>query len=170
MSKRDDDIEIVEEEESTSSLKTPDTKKLKEQLEACKKERQEYLDGWQRAKADFINGKKRLEDEASKKFEYGIEKAVEKLLPALDSLDIALSQGDNDGLQMIQKQLLEALEVEILEPLGEQFDPVLHESLGTTPTDNKEEDGKITHILQKGYRRGERIIRPAKVHVATHNE
>lgn len=169
MSKRDDDVEFVEEAGAESAEKTTNVKKLKEDLKACKAERQEYLDGWQRAKADFINTKKRLEEEGERKFEHGTYACIEKLLPALDSLDIALSQKEDDGLKLIQKQIFEALKIESFDPVGDTFDPNLHEPMGTVETDKKEEDDIVTQTLQKGYKRGEKIIRPAKVQIATFN-
>tara|TARA_B100000745_G_scaffold298646_1_gene247761 strand:+ start:20819 stop:21325 length:507 start_codon:yes stop_codon:yes gene_type:complete len=168
MSTHDEDVEIVEEAEAESTFKTADIKKVKEELKACKSEKQEYLDGWQRAKADFINTKKRLEDEGEKKFEYGMIASVEKLLPALDSMDIALSQSEDEGLSLVQKQILDGLELEVLDPAGEMFDPNLHEPMGTVESEEKEDT--IVNVLQKGYKFKETIIRPAKVQVATNNK
>tara|TARA_B100000508_G_scaffold60333_1_gene47124 strand:- start:168543 stop:169043 length:501 start_codon:yes stop_codon:yes gene_type:complete len=164
----DEDVEIVEEAEAESTFKTADIKKVKEELKACKSEKQEYLDGWQRAKADFINTKKRLEEEGEKKFEYGVIASVEKLLPALDSMDIALSQSEDEGLSLVQKQILDGLELEVLDPAGEMFDPNLHEPMGTVESEEKEDT--IVNVLQKGYKFKETIIRPAKVQVATNNK
>lgn len=169
MSTHDEDVEIVEEEEEKSSFKPADIKKVKEELKACKSEKQEYLDGWQRAKADFINTKKRLEEEGEKKFEYGVMACVEKLLPALDSIDIALSQSEDKGLAMIQKQLLDGTGLSVLDPLGEVFDPNLHEPMGAVEAEGAEEDTIVT-VLQKGYKFKDVIIRPAKVQVATSNK
>ncbi len=168
MSMHDEDVEIVEEAEAESTFKTADIKKVKEELKACKSEKQEYLDGWQRAKADFINTKKRLEEEGEKKFEYGVIASVEKLLPALDSMDIALSQSEDEGLSLVQKQILDGLELEVLDPAGEMFDPNLHEPMGTVESEEKEDT--IVNVLQKGYKFKETIIRPAKVQVATNNK
>lgn len=169
MSTHDEDVEIVEEAEVESTFKAADIKKVKEELKACKSEKQEYLDGWQRAKADFINTKRRLEEEGEKKFEYGVMACVEKLLPALDSIDIARSQSEDKGLAMIQKQLLDGTGLSVLDPLGEVFDPNLHEPMGTVEAEDAEEDTIVT-VLQKGYKFKEVIIRPAKVQVATSNK
>jgi molecular chaperone GrpE len=94
---------------------------------------------------------------------------VEKLLPALDSIDIARSQSEDKGLAMIQKQLLDGTGLSILDPLGEVFDPNLHEPMGTVEAKDAEEDTIVT-VLQKGYKFKEVIIRPAKVQVATSNK
>lgn len=169
MSTHDEDVEIVEEAEAESTFKTADIKKVKEELKACKSLQQEYLDGWQRAKADFINTKKRLEEEGEKKFEYGVMACVEKLLPALDSIDIALSQNEDKGLLMIQKQLLDGTGLTILNPLGEVFDPNLHEPMGMVEAKEGEKEDTIVTVLQKGYKFKDVIIRPAKVQVATSN-
>jgi len=169
MDKQEDDIEFVEEASAESSIKATDIKKVQAQLKACKSERQEYLDGWQRAKADFINTKKRLEEEGNMKFEYGVRACVEKLLPALDSMDIALGQAEDEGMEMVQKQMLTGLGVEVLNPIGETFDPNLHEPMGMVEAEEEKED-TIVNVLQKGYKLGETIIRPAKVQVATYNK
>ena len=165
----EEDVEFVEEVSAESTLKAKDIKKVKEELKACKSLQQEYLDGWQRAKADFINTKKRLETEGEKKFEYGVMASVEKLLPALDSIDIALSQSNDKGLAMIQKQMLDGLGVEVLNPIGETFDPNLHEPMGTVEAESKDQEDTIVTVLQKGYKFKDVIIRPAKVQVATSN-
>ena len=169
MHNEEEDVEFVEEVSAESTLKTKDIKAVKEELKTCKTERQEYLDGWQRAKADFINTKKRLEEEGKQRFEYGVRACVERLLPALDSMDIALSQKEDEGLRMVQKQMLTGLGVEVLNPIGENFDPNLHEPMGTVEGEEDKEDTIVT-VLQKGYKLGETIIRPAKVQVSTHNK
>ena len=95
--------------------------------------------------------------------------SVEKLLPALDSIDIALSQSNDKGLAMIQKQMLDGLGVEVLNPIGETFDPNLHEPMGTVEAESKDQEDTIVTVLQKGYKFKDVIIRPAKVQVATSN-
>ena len=166
MSKREKDVEFVEDGEP-SHEKTVDIKKLKEELAKAKKERGEYLDGWQRAKADFINTKKRLEGEVEEAFERGVLDTVHALLPALDSLESALEHTNDEGLRLVKKQCLEALALEPFDPTGEPFDPLRHEPMGTVPADDNTKEDTVAQVLQKGYSRKGVIIRPAKVHVAT---
>lgn len=167
MSKGEEDVEFVEEHDAESAEKTADVAKLKKQLAACKEERQEYLDGWQRAKADFINTKRRLEEDGSKKYANGFIACIEQALPALDSFSMAIAQGDDVGLERIYKQFLEGLELTELDPKGEQFDPQQHESITMVEVTEEAQDNEIIEVLQKGYQYKDTLIRPAKVQVGT---
>ncbi len=158
--------EIVDEEMRA------DTKlaKLKGELEACRKERQEYLDGWQRSKADYVNALKRSENDLKGAKAAGLAKAVETLLPAFDALERAKEHGEVPaGFQAIAKQLESSFASLGLMPLGEvgeAFNPMLHEAFGQDPAASKEADDTITAVLEKGWKLGETVIRPAKVRVA----
>lgn len=156
----------VADEEARADLKV---KKLREELETVRKEKQEYLDGWQRSKADYVNVLKRSEGETKTAKMMGVVKAVEALLPAYDALERAKEHGEiPTGFQGIVKQLESAfasLGLEALGMVGEKFDPILHEALGQDPVKTVEEDDTVTTILEKGWRIGELIIRPAKVRV-----
>ncbi len=144
--------------------------KLKSELEDAKREKQENLDGWQRAKADYVNVLKRLDDEKKLEKIKGIEKAVETLLPAFDSLERAKEHGELPaGFQAIVKQLESAfasLGVEAIGKVGDAFDPNLHESYGQDPAASESADNTITAVLEQGYRIADRVVRPAKVKVA----
>ncbi len=144
--------------------------KMREELGACRKEKQEYLDGWQRAKADYVNLLKRFETETKVSELKGKVGAVETLLPAFDALERSKEHGEiPEGFTAIARQLesaFAALGLEALGAVGEYFDPSLHEALGQDPTDSKEKDDTITGVLEKGWRVGETVIRPAKVRVA----
>ena len=175
--KKEDDIEVIEDEESTSALKSVSVKKVKEKLNACLAEKQEYLDGWQRAKADFINARKRLEASAEKRHDAGVIECATAFLPVLDSLKHALDDTNLDdharkGIEMIEKQFNTALKtvgVEAFDPVGEVFDPHLHDPMDTQEVDSEEEDEKVVQTLQRGYRKGDELIRPAKVRVGKFN-
>ena len=144
--------------------------KMTSELGACRTEKQEYMDGWQRSKADYVNLLKRFEVETKSAKLSGVVKAVETLLPALDALERAKGHGDiPEGFQAIAKQLEGAfggLGLEALGAVGEHFDPALHEALGQDPTDSAEKDDTITSVLEKGWKIGDAIVRPAKVRVA----
>ncbi len=152
-------------------------KKLRERLAKAVEEKQQYLDGWQRAKADFANAKKR-DDEAKKDLiKYANEELISELIPALDSFDMAMGnkeaweKADKNwrvGVEYIYSQLLAALERSGLKqdnPIGKEFDPTKYEPIDTVKTDKKEYDGKILQVIQKGYTLNGKDVRAAKVKV-----
>ena len=150
-------------------------KKLREELEKAKKERQEYLDGWQRCKADAINTKKDIESRASRSAEMLREALVHDIIPALDSFDMAsqseawasVADGFRTGMEQVQIQLLNALKTHGIERYGKVGEPLnhaLHETI-EEHDDMPGESGTIIRILRHGYRSGERILRPAQVFV-----
>ena len=144
--------------------------KLKEELEKAKMEKQEYMDGWQRSKADYVNLLKRGEEVAKAAKSSGKIEAVETLLPAFDALERAKEHGEVPaGFLAIAKQLegaFASLGLEALGAVGEKFDPALHEALGRDAAESAEKDDLITTVLEKGWRIGENVVRPAKVRVA----
>lgn len=144
--------------------------KMRGELSACRKEKQEYMDGWQRAKADYVNLLKRFETETKASESKGKVKAIETLLPAFDALERAKEHGDlPEGFLAIARQLesaFAALGLEELGKVGDAFDPALHEALGQDVAETLETDDTITVVLEKGWKMGETVIRPAKVRVS----
>jgi len=144
--------------------------KMREELNNCRKEKQEYMDGWQRAKADYVNALKRFENDAKASELKGKIKAVEVLLPAFDALERAKEHGEiPEGFLAIARQLEASFKAVGLEPIGEigeKFDPALHEAFAQDTAETIETDDTITAVLEKGWRVGDTIIRPAKVKVA----
>lgn len=155
-------------------------KQCKEKLALCQKERQEYLDGWQRSKADYLNQKRRLEEERRQEIERNAAHFIEKLLPLCDSFDLALQNLAKQngaksewhaGIEQIYNQLMTVLKsynVEVLVPLGLPFDPHVHEAVEDVSVTNPTQHHIIMDVLQNGYRVGERLIRPAKVVVGNY--
>jgi molecular chaperone GrpE len=144
---------------------------LAEELEATRRERDEYLDALRRLKAEFENSRKRQERERARVLETASERLVAELLPVLDNLDRALeAEGDiHEGVQAIRDQLLTALGKEGLLPVasdGQPFDPNVHEAVMSQPSDEYEE-GTILQTFQRGYLLNGKPVRPAKVVVAT---
>ncbi|MDP1707429.1 MAG: nucleotide exchange factor GrpE [bacterium] len=143
--------------------------KMHEELSACRKDKQEYMDGWQRAKADYVNLLRRSEQQAVSRKQEGVTKAVEMLLPAFDALERAKEHGEiSDGFLAIAKQLENAfvsLGLEELGKVGEKFNPEIHDALRQDVVESLEIDNTITVVLEKGWKVGDKIIRPAKVHV-----
>ncbi len=144
--------------------------KQKTEVERLRAEKQEYLDGWQRAKADYVNALKRFEAEKRSAIEFGKVLSVGAFLPVMDSLDRAEAAGDiPDSFKGIAKQLHDAAKALGLEKFGapgDRFEPLLHEALGQDATDDKAKDDTLTAVLEPGWKSGEAIIRPAKVRVA----
>lgn len=176
-----EDAERSEASEDPESLEGPENKiaKMREELGACRKEKQEYMDGWQRAKADYVNALKRFGDDAKTSEFKGKVKAVETLLPAFDALERAkehlprLASGKAggeipEGFLAIARQLESAfasLGLEEMGNVGEKFNPEIHDALRQDVVKSLEIDNTITVVLEKGWKVGDKIIRPAKVHV-----
>lgn len=145
--------------------------KMREELAMCRQEKQEYMDGWQRAKADYVNLLKRFETETKSSELRGRVGAIEALLPAFDALERSKEHGEvPEGFVAITKQLesaFKALGLEEIGVVGEKFDTTFHEALGQDMTDDEAKDDTITVVLERGWRVGSLLtLRPAKVRVA----
>lgn len=150
-------------------------KKLRTELKKTQEERKEYLDGWQRTKADYLNSKKRFEEERDDIIKRAEMRFVEKLLPLVDSFSMALdtTQGEENawktGLLQIHTQLqslLRDLNVTEIEALGKPFNPYEHDALSSTQVDEAQKDIVVT-VLQKGYKYKDTVLRPVKVIIGT---
>lgn len=167
-----DEEEMKIEVEDPEAIEGFDNKvaKLREELSACRKDKQEYMDGWQRAKADYVNALKRFGEDIKASEMKGKIKAVETLLPAFDALERAREHGEiPEGFLAIAKQIESAftsLGLTAIGEVGERFDPALHDALGQDGASSIETDNTITAVLEKGWGIGDSIIRPAKVRVA----
>lgn len=163
--------EIVVEGEDSEGEERAEEKiaKMREELSACRKEKQEYMDGWQRAKADYVNLLKRAESDCQTAELRGKVKVVETLLPAFDALERAKEHGEiPEGFLAIARQLesaFAALGMEEVGKVGEPFDPALHDAFGQDAVESAEADGTLTVVLEKGWRINGSVIRPAKVRV-----
>ncbi len=146
-------------------------KKLREDLKICKKERDDYLAGWQRAKADFINARRDEEKkfgELAKMIEAG---TISDFLSVADSFDMLFKSAKDDGALKIYGQFQEILRrhgVTPVECLGQKFNPEFHEALGEVETEDKEKDGIILEELQKGYKSQDKILRASKVKIGNY--
>ncbi|MBP6974876.1 MAG: nucleotide exchange factor GrpE [Candidatus Pacebacteria bacterium] len=152
-------------------------KKLREKLKLAIEEKQTYLDGWQRDKAEFINIRKR-DDEARNEFlKFAKQGTIEEILPVLDSFDMAMANKASwdtvsaewrAGMEGIYNQLLGILtknSVVAFGANGDSFDPNLHQSVSMVTTEDKSQDHTVAEVLQKGYMLAGRVIRPAMVQV-----
>ncbi len=149
---------------------------LKEELAQAQAKAGEYLEGWQRAMADFSNFKKRIEREQSQAQQWATANVIKRYLELFDDLERALKnrpQVDEaahwaEGVELIYRKFLTYLEnegVQIIETEGQFFDPNLHEAISHEDHPGLE-SGQIIAVVQQGYRLGERVLRPARVRVA----
>lgn len=164
-----DDFELTPDDPEAEEKAEGKVARLRKELEQCRTEKQENLDGWQRAKADYVNALKRFEEEKKVERQRGVVRAASALLPAFDALERAKEHGDiPEGFSGIVKQLengFGSLELTSFGQAGEEFDPALHEALGQDPSESADQEGTVSAVLEKGWKIGDTIIRPAKVRV-----
>ena len=144
-----------------------------DELEALRNENEELIDTLQRVKAEFDNYRKRASRDQESLVARAGERIVKELLPVLDDLERALEAAHaheeaklEEGVTLVHRQLEQILEREGLSPVKTdgKFDPHVHEALLTQPS--ADEEGAVIEVLQKGYRLGDRVLRPARVVVA----
>ncbi|MCX7912362.1 MAG: nucleotide exchange factor GrpE [Dehalococcoidales bacterium] len=158
-------------QEATSPQEFTD---LKEALASEKKKAEEYLAGWKRAQADFINYKRRAEQERQEYAATANASLLQSILPVLDDLERALAQIPEkyahddwvEGIRLVERKFRAVLEANGVKPiaaLGMAFDPALHEAV----KQEKGEEGIVIAELQKGYTLNNRLLRPARVVVGS---
>ena len=157
---------------------------LPKELEAAKAQAAEYLEGWQRARAEFANYKRRVEKEQSEAYQSATSRVIGRFVDVLDDFNRAAQDKPADsgdavayaaalaqwaaGVTLIQRKLQNILDVEGVERIkaeGQTFDPALHEAV-THEDSADHQPGQIIAVLRQGYRIGDKIIRPALVRVA----
>lgn len=154
---------------------TDEMEKLNEEIERLSGENTELEDKYIRLAAEFDNYRKRQSRIFKEMVDSARDDLVLKFLEIIDNFERAIDSGDVphdgdtviEGVHLIYKQLLDMLETEDIEqicPKGEPFDPHLHEAISYLP--GEAEDNTVMDVVQKGYRCGDRLIRPAKVVVA----
>lgn len=167
--------EVVSEADEATSLDDQELT-LEERLEQLEAQAAEYLDGWQRARAEFVNYKKRVERERAESRARIAAELLTRYLDVLDDLDRTITEMPEDiadtpwshGLQMVYQKmqlLLESEGVETIDALGESFDPNFHEAISFEESEDYDE-GQVVDVIQKGYMLGERVLRPAMVRIA----
>lgn len=172
----EDVVEFVYNEDGEEDLKAT-LKKLRKDVKEALKEKQEYLTNWQKERADFLNFKKDEAERAKVVNSVARESFVESLLPVLDAYDMAFANKETwekvdknwrMGVEYIHQQLLKVLAENGIEEIavkeGDTFDPNLHQSVEIIKDQNQAEN-TVAKILQKGYKNGLRIVRPARVNV-----
>ncbi len=168
---------ITQENTETEATKdeVPKTDSPHDKLVELEKQKEEYLNGWKRERADFLNYKKEEMERMTALIKYANEELVLKMLPILDNFLLAeknipeeLKKDNNiKGLLLINLQLkdfLKAQGIEEIKAVGEKFNPNFHEVVQETPEEGKE-SGIITEEVQRGYLMEGKVLRPAKVKV-----
>jgi molecular chaperone GrpE len=152
-------------------------KDLREKIAALTKEKQEYLDGWQRSRADYANLQKTTDEDRMRMRGLIEENFIEDLLPVVDSFAMAMSNKEawekvdanwRTGVEYIYQQMMTVLKdrgFATFGTIGDTFDPALYEAVSETETDDASKDHTVSAVLQQGYKLGDNILRPARVSV-----
>ena len=162
----------MEEEKQQNNIE-----ELTKKLEEAEKLKDEYLAGWQRQKADFLNYQKDALKQAQEIVKYASEDLISDLLVVLDSFDISINSLKSDGLTEMEKKIIQGLELikaqledvlrrkglKPIESIGEQFNPQFHEIV--EEIDGNESPGTIVEEIIKGYELNGKVIRPSKVKI-----
>ncbi len=168
---------VPEDGEGNTATQKDIVKDLREKLKKALAEKQEYLDGWQRAKADFLNARKRDEETKKELLKFAAEDVVLQITPVLDSFTMAFSNKEawekldknwRMGVEHIYAQLKGILEqngLKEFDPKGEKFDPMKHNAIESVPVQDASQDHVVVEVVQKGYEFNGRIVRPAGVKI-----
>lgn len=171
------DDSVVAEENAAEAIK-----KLREKLRLAETEKMEYLTGWQRAKADLINARKRDEAERGEYIKFANERLIEGLIPVLESFEMAMGnkeaweKADKNwrvGVEYIYGQLKKALNdagLEEIDPIGKPFDHNRDEAAEYVPVESEKDHHKVISVLQKGYILNGKAMRPPKVKVGEYKK
>lgn len=179
----DHDIEFEQTDTEGGESTTKDKlKTLREELKKCQAERNEYLTGWQRAKADYINLKKEQEKTQADIVRFAKEGLLVDLLSLADSFSMAFANKEawekvdknwRLGVEYIYSQLEGIFRdngfIEI-NPIDETFDPSTMQAVATVAVDEENKDHKVIEVSAKGYKMGEKVVRPAKVKVGEYKQ
>ena len=177
----EDDVDIIENynynDDGISEEAQKKIKKIKERMAVCLVEKQEYLNGWQRAKADLVNERREMDAGRARAIKFSNEMLLLDFLPVLDSFDMAFSNKEawesvnenwRKGVEHIYAQINNVLEqnnLSQINPIGEMFDPGLHTSVEAVLNEDPKKVNSIASVVQKGYKLYDKVIRPAKVKV-----
>lgn len=152
--------------------------KLRQKLGQCRKEKEEYLAGWQRCQADTINVKQQEETKRHDVIRFATEEIIHSLIPVLDTFRHAFNGKDmNDpyvrGFNHIHTQLISILNqygLKVIEESGDPLNTAIHETVGTIPVPRREDDNKIMEVIESGYTLHGKVLKPAKVKIGDYKE
>ena len=167
---------IEKKDKRKDNKKKPAFEDLKEKLKKCEGFKNEYLNGWQRAKADFLNYKKSETERIGEILKFSTEELIFKILPILDNFNLVEKKlprelKDNEhikGILQIKKQLKEILKnqgIEEIKTINEKFDPNFHEVIEEVKKEGCEA-GIVVEEVRRGYILHNKVIRPAGVKVS----
>jgi len=181
---KQDDSEILEfefNEDGEEDLKKT-LKKFRADLKVCKAEKEEYLTGWQKERAEFANYRKQEDDRKVIFSEAMRERILTRFLTVSDSFNMAFANKEawekvdenwRKGVEYIYTQMntiFKEYGVKAIGEMGENFDPNIHQSIDVAETDKKELEHTVANVIQRGYKLGERVLRPARVNVYEYKE
>ncbi len=153
-----------------------DVEAMRNELNDLRVKSNEYLEGWQRSRADFANYKRRIEREQSQVYQTAAGSIIKRYLDVVDDLDRALKNPPKEedgvswaaGIELIYRKLLAILEQEGVKPIeavGDIFDPNRHEAI-VQEESPEHESGEVIEVVKQGYMLGDRVLRPAVVRIA----
>jgi len=164
----DDEGTVFEETDDEQNIKEK-IDKLRKKLKECAAEKQKNLAGWQRAQADFVNYRRRQDEQTAEWLRMFGEGLIRDILPVLDSLDAAIAaQPDDQGLLTLKSQLQSILKkhgIEEIKAVGEKFNPLFHEGVDFEEGESDHDGEVVSGEIQKGYMLNGKVLRVAKVKV-----
>ncbi len=177
-----DDVEVLADEDLDDSVVAEESaaqtvKNLREKLKKALAEKQEYLTGWQKDKAEFLNARKRDEAANREMMKFANEGLMNELIPVLDSFNMAFSNKEawekvdknwRVGVEYISNQLKKILDengLKEIDPVGLKFDPMRDEAAEFEPVTDEAKDHMVTTVITKGYSYNGRVIKAPKVKV-----
>jgi len=170
------ETEIFDSELASDEEELDEVSILQRELDETHLKMDEYLDGWQRSRAEFANYKKRIDREQAQIYQTVSGNIIKRYLGIVDDLERALKNRPQDGqgavwaegIDLIYQKFLSVLESEGVKPMeadGQPFDPNLHEAISLEESDHHK-SGEVIEVTQQGYVQGDRVLRPAAVRVA----
>ena len=171
------DDSVIAEESAEETIK-----KLRLKLKKALEEKQEYLTGWQRTKADFINARKRDEELQKDFIKYSNEGLISSLIPVLDSFNMAMGNKESwervdknwrVGVEYISNQLKKVLEdngLKEINPIGQKFDPNRDEAVEYVKVSDQKQDHVVISVTHKGFSLNEKVLKAPKVKVGEYKK
>jgi molecular chaperone GrpE len=172
------DMEFIESDEEGMAVSSAQkVKNLQEKVKMLTKEKQEYLDGWQRSRADYANLQKTTDEDRKRTRGLIEQNFIEDLVPVIDSFSMAMSNKEawekvdanwRTGVEYIYQQMMTVLKdrnFTVFGTAGDMFDPMQHEAVSETETTDPALEHKTSAVLQQGYKLGDTVLRAARVSV-----
>ncbi|MEK7576949.1 MAG: nucleotide exchange factor GrpE [Patescibacteria group bacterium] len=170
----EDEIEILEDNAGFAEKLS----KIKKDLEVCRQEKDEYLGGWKRAKADYMNAEREFSARLETTNQYAETRILKELLEVADGFDnaFALDPPESQWLEGVRRiysqieKIFSKYGVVKMVTKNSEFDPSIHEAVEVVKTDQEKDDNKVVGEAQAGYMMGDRVLRPARVKVSKYEK